>query len=86
MFLVCLWTNSLSINTVTIGNPNDCLSRTAKELMDMKAEMVQVEMHSSILLVEHFCFFKVIQIESFIGVTGKSLFLGFVSTRENKQL
>lgn len=54
--------------------------------MDMKAETVQVEIHSSILLVEHFCFFRVLQMESFIRVTGKSLFLGFVLTRENKRL
>lgn len=84
MFLVCLWTNTLSINIITIGNLDDCLSRTARELMDMKAEIVQVEMHSFILFVEHFCFLKVLQMESFIRVTGNSLFLGFVLTRENK--
>lgn len=53
--------------------------------MDMKAEMVQVEMYSSIPLVE-LVFFKVLQMESFIRVTGKILFLGFVLTREYKLL
>lgn len=86
MFSVFLWTNTLSINTITIGNLDDCLSRTARELIDMKAEMVQVEKCRTILLVEHFCFLILLQMEFFIRVTGISFFLGFVLTRENKQL